>query len=54
MTKEQNPKYILNKRKNKNIATRCRVCAGQLMTAQDIAKEIHQECDVDNNKMYLM
>ena len=54
MTKEQNPKYILNKRKNKNIATRCRVCGGQLMTAQDIAKEIHQECDVDKNKMYMM
>jgi hypothetical protein len=54
MTKEKDPKYVLNKRKNKTVATCCRVCGGQLMTAQDIAKEIHEECDRDNNKIYMM
>lgn len=52
--KEINPEYIINKRKNKNVATRCRVCGGKLYTAQDISKEIHEDCDKDNTNMYMM
>ena len=52
--KEKDPKYILNKRKNKKVATRCRVCGGQLMIAQEIAKEIHELCDSDNDNVYVM
>ena len=36
--KEKDPEYILNKRKNKQTATRCRVCGGQLLIAQEIEK----------------
>jgi hypothetical protein len=52
--KEKNPEYTHNARRNKNIATRCRVCGGQLMIAQEITKEIHENCDVDNTNMYMM
>lgn len=52
--KEQNPKYALNKRKNKQVATRCRVCGGQLLAIEEINREIHARCDVDNSNMYMM
>ena len=52
--KEKNPEYIINKRKNTKIATRCRVCGGQLMIAQEISKEIHELCDSDNKNVYMM
>ena len=52
--KDKDPKYIKNKRKNKNTATRCRVCGGQLLTAEEINKEIHEKCDIDNTNMYMM
>ena len=52
--KEKDTKYILNKRKNKQVATRCRVCGGQLMIAQEISKEIHDMCDTDNKNVYMM
>jgi len=52
--KEKDPKYILNKRKNKQIATRCRVCGNQLLLAQEIENEIHNICDNDNKNMYVM
>jgi hypothetical protein len=52
--KEKNPEYILNKRKNKQIATRCRVCGNQLLLAEEIEKEIHNFCDNDNKNMYVM
>lgn len=52
--KEKNPEYVLNKRKNKKIATRCRVCGGQLLLASEIENEIHEICDRDNNNVYMM
>jgi hypothetical protein len=35
--KEQDPNYILNKRKNSKVATRCRVCGGQLLNVDEIS-----------------
>jgi len=52
--KEKDPQYILNKRKNKQVATRCRVCGGQLMISQEVTKEIHELCDSDNKNVYMM
>jgi hypothetical protein len=52
--KEKNPEYTLNKRKNKQIATRCRVCGGQLLNAQEIKNEIHELCDNDDRNVYMM
>tara|TARA_R110001583_G_scaffold130617_1_gene282321 strand:- start:6 stop:167 length:162 start_codon:yes stop_codon:yes gene_type:complete len=52
--KEKNPEYVLNKRKNKKIATRCRVCGGQLLLASEIENEIHEICDRDSNNVYMM
>lgn len=54
MMKERNPEYVINKRKNKNVATRCRVCGEKLMLAQEINREIHEYCDKDNKNMYMM
>ena len=52
--KEKDPKYIKNKRKNKQTATRCRVCGGQVLIPEEINKEIHEMCDKDNTNMYMM
>jgi len=52
--KEKNPEYTLNARNNRNIATRCRVCGGQLLNADEMKKELHFECDQDNNNIYVM
>jgi len=52
--KENNPEYVLNKRKNKKIATRCRVCGGQLLLPSEIKNEIHDICDIDNKNIYMM
>lgn len=52
--KDKDPEYILNKRKNKQTATRCRVCGGQLMIVQEINKGLHELCDLDNKNVYMM
>jgi len=52
--KEKNPQYEINTRKNMRIATHCRVCGGQLLTAEEIKNEIHDRCNVDNTNMYMM
>ncbi len=52
--KEKNPEYTLNKRKNTRIATRCRVCGGQLLSAEEIKNEIHEMCDNDDKNVYMM
>ena len=55
MKKEYNPEYTKSHRAyKKRIATRCRVCGGQLLVAEEIKKEIHEACDKDNSKMYMM
>ena len=52
--KEKDPNYVLNKRKNSNIATRCRVCGKQLLIPDEIKREIHETCDKDKSNMYMM
>ena len=38
----------------KRVATRCRVCGGQLLESSEIKKEMHDKCNKDNSNMYLM
>jgi hypothetical protein len=52
--KEKDPRYQLNSRKNKQVATRCRVCGNPLNNAQEITNEIHEYCDNDNKNIYVM
>ena len=52
--KDKDPKYQLNKRTNKKVATRCRVCGGQLFIAEEITREIHDMCNTDNKNVYMM
>lgn len=52
--KDKDPKYEINNRNKKKIATRCRVCGGQLLIAEEIAKGIHSLCDNDDKNVYLM
>lgn len=52
--KEKNPEYVLNKRKNTKIATRCRVCGEQLLLPDEIKNELHVHCDKDNKNIYMM
>ena len=52
--KEKDPKYQLNKRTNKKVAARCRVCGGQLFIAEEIVREIHDNCNTDNKNVYMM
>ncbi len=54
MKKEKDPKYTKTARRNAKIATHCRVCGGQLLTTQEITKEMHERCDKDNTNMYVM
>jgi|TARA_R110002020_G_scaffold153171_22_gene332490 hypothetical protein len=39
---DKNPDYV--KGKGRNIATRCRICGGQLTHPQDMKSEAHQPC----------
>lgn len=53
--KEKNPEYVNSHRAyKKRIATRCRVCGGQLLIADEIKKEIHDACNKDSSNTYLM
>jgi len=53
--KEKNPEYVSSIRAHKNrIATRCRVCGGQLLESYEIKKEIHEKCNKDKSNMYMM
>lgn len=52
--KEKDPKYLNNARSNKKIATRCRVCGGQLMLAHEIKIEMHERCNKDSKNTYMM
>jgi len=48
-----NPEYVPNTR-GRPIATRCRICGGQLLTAEEIKNEMHDACNVDTSNTYLM
>ena len=54
MKKEKDPEYTQGNRRNNKIATRCRVCGGQLLTTQEIKMEMHEKCNKDNTNMYVM
>ena len=54
MKKEKDPEYMQGNRRNNKIATRCRVCGGQLLNTQEIKMEIHEKCNKDNSNMYVM
>lgn len=41
--RESNPEYVDYHRGGK-IATRCRICGGQLITPQDMKLEYHELC----------
>jgi|TARA_B100000035_G_scaffold301351_1_gene297856 hypothetical protein len=53
--KEKDPEYVESHRAyKKRIATRCRICGGQLLTAEEIKNEMHDACNVDTSNTYLM
>ena len=53
--KDQDPNYVSSIRAyKKRVATRCRVCGGQLLESSEIKKEMHVKCNKDNSNMYLM
>tara|TARA_R100000234_G_C4922164_1_gene144628 strand:+ start:238 stop:399 length:162 start_codon:yes stop_codon:yes gene_type:complete len=52
--KEKNPEYIYNNRKGNKVATICRVCGKKLYSPNEIRNEMHDECNKDNSKIYMM
>lgn len=53
--KERNPEYVESHRAyKKRIATRCRVCGGQLLISHEIKNEMHDDCNKDSSNTYLM
>ena len=54
--KEKDPEYTKsNWSYKKRIATRCRICGGQLFLPEDMKKEIHKECVNNiNDNSYMM
>ena len=54
--KEKNPKYVGSHRSYKNrVATRCRVCGGQLLLPEEIRMERHKKCvPKSKSKIYMM
>ena len=52
--KEKNPEYILNNRKGNRVATICRVCGNKLYSPDEIKNEMHDKCNKDNTKIYMM
>lgn len=44
--KESDPEYVdSNRAYKKRVATRCRICGGQLLLPTDMKKEYHETCD---------
>jgi len=52
--KEKNPEYIQNNRKGNKVATMCRVCGNKLYSPIEIQNEMHDACNKDNTKIYMM
>lgn len=52
--KENNPEYTINNRKGSKLATKCRVCGNKLYSPEEIKNELHDRCNNDNTKIYLM
>ena len=56
MMKEKDPEYEESSWSYKNrIATKCRICGGQLLLPEEMKKEVHAECDKNlNSNTYVM
>lgn len=52
--KEKNPKYTKNNRKGNMVATHCRKCGNKLYLPEEMKKELHNQCNQDNNNIYMM
>ena len=54
--KDKDPDYTeSNWSYKKRIATKCRICGGQLILPDEMKKEIHAECDKNiKNNTYVM
>jgi len=54
--KDKDPEYEKSSWSYKNrIATRCRICGGQLILPEECKQEIHEQCDKElNNNSYVM
>lgn len=54
--KEKDPNYVSSHRAYKNrVATRCRVCGGQLLLPEEIRMERHKKCvPKPKSKIYMM
>jgi hypothetical protein len=54
--KEYDPDYTTNNRGyKKRVATKCRICGGQLLLPEDFKREMHEKCSKkENNNIYLM
>tara|TARA_R110000765_G_scaffold251456_1_gene352883 strand:+ start:429 stop:599 length:171 start_codon:yes stop_codon:yes gene_type:complete len=45
---DRNPHYVPSRISfNKKIATKCRICGGQLTDPEDMKKEMHKVCEVN-------
>ena len=54
--KDKDPEYVASGWSyKKKIATKCRICGGQLLLPEDMKKEMHRECanKINDNK-YMM
>lgn len=54
--KDKDPEYVTSGWSyKKKIATKCRICGGQLLLPEDMKKEMHHECaDKINDNKYMM
>ena len=53
---EKDPEYITsNWSYKKKIATKCRLCGGQLLLPEEMKKEMHHACAINiNDNAYMM
>jgi hypothetical protein len=56
LLKDKNPEYIKSAWSyKKRIATKCRVCGGNLLLPEESKNEMHNECKNNiNDNMYMM
>ena len=54
--KDKDPDYTPSIRSyKKRIATKCRICGGQLVLPEEMKKELHADCDSNlSNNTYMM
>ena len=54
--KEKNPEFVKSHRAyGKSVATRCRICGGQLLIPEEIKKQVHESCESKiNDNLFMM